>query len=74
MKGRWRGGVAHHRFCQQVVIRVSVVGSEERVSQQVVASHPWNNRNRERHTKGEKTGEENRVGGAVLFGPEHPST
>jgi len=32
VKGRWRGGVAHHRFCQQVVIRVSVVGSKERVS------------------------------------------
>lgn len=32
VKGRWRGGVAHHSFCQQVVIRVSVVGSEERVS------------------------------------------
>lgn len=32
VKGRWRGGVAHHSFCQEVVIRVSVVGSEERVS------------------------------------------
>lgn len=32
MKGRWRGSVAHHSFCQQVVIGVSVVGSEERVS------------------------------------------
>lgn len=32
VKGRWRGSVAHHSFCQQVVIGVSVVGSEERVS------------------------------------------
>lgn len=32
VKSRWRGGVAHHCFCQQVVIRVRVVGSEEGVS------------------------------------------
>lgn len=32
VKSRWRGGVAHHGFCQKVVIRVSVVGSKERVS------------------------------------------
>ena len=40
MKSRRGGGVAHHRFRQQVVIRVvSVVGSQQWVSEEVVASH-----------------------------------